>query len=99
MGEAILQPWRFFLRTQTEHIIFGTRGKLDTRSDGISNVIFAPRSSRHSEKPEVFYDLVRKASFPPFGEAFQRRPRPDFVNLFARASAAEDGGKVISLRA
>jgi N6-adenosine-specific RNA methylase IME4 len=90
-----------FFRTQTEHIIFATRGKLDTRSDGISNVIFAPRSSRHSEKPEEFYDLVRKASFGPYGEAFQRRPRPDFVNLFGRGSGSTVAGraKIIPLRA
>jgi hypothetical protein len=37
----------------------------------------------HSEKPERFYDIVRAASFPPYGEAFQRTPRSDFANLFA----------------
>jgi N6-adenosine-specific RNA methylase IME4 len=86
-----------FFRSQTEHVIFGTRGKLDTRSDGISNVFFAPRSARHSEKPEEFYDLVRRASFPPFGEAFQRTARPDFVNLFAGRNAVTGGAKVIPL--
>jgi hypothetical protein len=39
----------------------------------------------HSEKPEKFYEIVRAASYPPYGEAFQRKPRPDFVNLYDEA--------------
>jgi N6-adenosine-specific RNA methylase IME4/ParB-like chromosome segregation protein Spo0J len=90
-----------YFRNRTEHVVFAVRGKTDTRSDSLSNVFFAPRSLRHSEKPEVFYDLVRKASFPPYGEAFQRRPRPDFINLFGRGSGSTVAGraKVIPLRA
>jgi hypothetical protein len=29
---------------------------------------------------------VREASYPPYGEAFQRKPRADFVNLFVEQS-------------
>ena len=65
MGEATPSALAIFLELKRSTLFSGTRGKLDTRSDGISNVIFAPRSSRHSEKPEVFYDLVRKALLPP----------------------------------
>ncbi|SRR6266851_5612839 len=39
--------------------------------------------------PEEFYEIVRAASFPPYGEAFQRKARPDFQNLFAMREAAE----------
>jgi hypothetical protein len=28
-----------------------------------------------------FYEIVRAASYPSYGEAFQRQARPDFVNL------------------
>ena len=48
-----------YFRNRTEHVVFAVRGNTDTRSNSLSNVIFAPRSSRHSEKPEEFYDLVR----------------------------------------
>jgi N6-adenosine-specific RNA methylase IME4 len=90
-----------YFRNQTEHVIFAVRGKTDTRSDGLSNVFYAPRSLRHSEKPQEFYDLVRRASFGPYGEAFQRTPRPDFINLFARGTGRTVAGRanVIPLRA
>ena len=87
-----------YFRNRSEHIVFAVRGKTDTRSNSLSNVFFAPRSSRHSEKPEEFYNLVRRASFPPYGEAFQRAARPDFANLFAGADAMGNVGRVIPLR-
>ena len=42
----------------------------------------------HSDKPEKFYEIVRKASYPSYGEAFQRTERPDFRNLFEEQAAA-----------
>jgi ParB/RepB/Spo0J family partition protein len=74
-------------RGQTEHVLFGIRGTLATRRDDISTHFEAPTGA-HSEKPEKFYEIVRAASFPPYGEAFQRTARPDFKNLFARQEAA-----------
>jgi N6-adenosine-specific RNA methylase IME4 len=71
-----------YFRNQTEHVIFATKGDLRTRSDSIPTYFEAP-IGEHSEKPERFYDIVRAASYPPHGEAFQRKPRPDFINLFA----------------
>ncbi len=70
-----------YFRNQTEHVIFATRKNFNTRFDSLSTVFYAPMG-RDSEKPEEFYDLVRRASFPPYGEAFQRTARPDFVNLY-----------------
>ncbi|WP_264046933.1 MT-A70 family methyltransferase [Methylobacterium flocculans] len=75
-----------YFRNSTEHVIFATRGTLRTRPPA--------RSTRtdhdwpvgaNSEKPDAFYDLVRACSYPPFGEGFQRTPRPDFVNLYQPA--------------
>ena len=70
-----------YFRNSTEHVLFGVRGELRTRSDSIATHFMAPTSG-HSEKPEAFYDIVRAASHQPFGEAFQRTERPDFTNLY-----------------
>jgi N6-adenosine-specific RNA methylase IME4 len=74
-------------RGQTEHVLFGTKGKLATRCTTISTLFQAPLVA-HSEKPEKFYEIVRAASFPPYGEAFQRKARPDFVNLYEQIAEA-----------
>ena len=44
----------------------------------------------HSEKPEKFYEIVGAASYPPYGEAFQRKARPGFVNLFTKMQEAAE---------
>ena len=85
----------FYFRNITEHVIFATRGDLHTRSDSIPNWFEAPLRE-HSEKPERFYEIVRAASYPPYGEAFQRKARPDFVNLYQPidgALLAQRGGR------
>jgi N6-adenosine-specific RNA methylase IME4 len=74
-------------RGQTEHVLFGIRGTLATRRSDIST-LFEAKVGRHSEKPEKFYEIVRAASYPPFGGAFQRQARPDFANLFEQISEA-----------
>ena len=55
-----------------------------------STTHFEARVGQHSEKPERFYEIVREASYGPFGEAFQRTARPDFVNLYREVGAAVD---------
>jgi N6-adenosine-specific RNA methylase IME4 len=76
-----------YFRNSTEHVLFGVRGTLRTRSDSIATHFEAP-VGKHSEKPAAFYEIVRTASYEPYGECFQREPRPDFQNLFARSAAA-----------
>lgn len=61
--------WRY----QTEHLIHARRGSLRTRP-GLSN-LFEARRSRHSEKPEIAYDLITRASPGPYIELFARKPR------------------------
>jgi N6-adenosine-specific RNA methylase IME4 len=80
-----------YFRNSTEHCIFATRGDTTTRpaAASISTHFEAPRGE-HSEKPERFYEIVRAASYPPYGEANQREPRPDFVNLFERQREAAE---------
>ena len=70
-----------YFRNSTEHVLFGVRGKLMTRGDDIPTHFEAP-VGEPSEKPDIFYDIVKRASYPPYGEAFQRQARPGFVNLF-----------------
>jgi N6-adenosine-specific RNA methylase IME4 len=43
-------------------------------------------SREHSEKPDRFYQIVRSASYPPFGELFGRKPRDGFTNLYQEAA-------------
>lgn len=72
-----------YFRNSTEHVLFATFGDTTTReaANSIPTHFEAPRG-KHSEKPEAFYEIVRAASFPPYGEGNQRRRRPDFHDLF-----------------
>lgn len=76
-----------YFRNSTEHVLFGVRGELRTRSDSIATHFEAP-VGEHSAKPDIFYDIVRRASYEPYGEAFQREVRDGFVSLFAAREAA-----------
>jgi N6-adenosine-specific RNA methylase IME4 len=72
-----------YFRNDTEHVLFATWGDTGTRPAAMSiGTHFEAPRGEHSEKPAAFYDIVRAASFPPYGEANQREPREDFVNLF-----------------
>jgi len=64
-----------YFRVGTEHVLFGTRGELATRSRSLANWFEAPRI-RHSAKPETFYRLVETASPGPYLEMFARSSRP-----------------------
>ena len=76
-----------YFRGQTEHVLFAVRGSLGIRRNDIPTIFEAP-IGEHSEKPEKLYEIIRAASYPPYGEAFQRKARPDFVNLFTSADEA-----------
>jgi N6-adenosine-specific RNA methylase IME4 len=70
-----------YFRNTTEHVLFGTRGNVRIRREDIPTHFEAPITG-HSNKPEKFYKIVRAASYPAYGEIFQREPRPDFKNLY-----------------
>ena len=71
-----------YFRNCTEHMLFAVRGELKTISDSIPTLFEAP-VGEHSEKPEAAYNIIRTASYPPYGEVFQRKARPDFTNVFS----------------
>lgn len=61
----------------TEHVIFARRGSLDLTQLGLRLSFTAP-VTKHSEKPDVFYERVAQASPGPRLEMFARRPREGF---------------------
>ncbi len=61
-------------RNVTEHCLFGVRGRAPVLRNNVPNVLFAQRT-RHSEKPDSFYDLVESMSEGQFLEMFARRGR------------------------
>jgi len=61
----------------TEHILFGRVGSLQLLKNGLKLAFQAP-ITKHSEKPEVFYGLVREVSPKPRLEMFQRKNHEGF---------------------
>ncbi len=65
----------WYFRGQTEHVLFGVRGSLPIPpAIREPNVILAPRS-KHSKKPDAFFDLVERVSPGPYLELFAREKR------------------------
>lgn len=63
-----------WFRNTTEHVLFGVRGKLPTLRNNVATHFDAKRT-RHSAKPDCFYDIVETSSPGPWLEMFARRPR------------------------
>ncbi len=64
-----------YFRGCTEHVMFAVRGSLPVQQHDLRNWFESPRL-KHSEKPQVFFDLVETASPAPRLELFARRQRP-----------------------
>jgi N6-adenosine-specific RNA methylase IME4 len=62
----------------TEHVLFGRIGGLSLNEQGLRLSFDAP-VTRHSEKPQVFYDRVRQASPEPRLDMFAREYREGFT--------------------
>lgn len=63
-----------YFRNATEHVLFGMKGSLPTQRNDVMTWFKADRT-RHSAKPESFYDLVESCSPGPHLEMFARRRR------------------------
>jgi len=72
----------------TEHVLFCRRGSLDLLRKGL-RLDFAAPVTKHSEKPDVFYDLVRQASPEPRVDMFARKAREGFTVWGNEAPAEE----------
>jgi len=62
----------------TEHVLFGRVGSLKLNQLGLRLDFPAPRT-RHSEKPDIFYERVVQASPEPRLEMFARKERAGFI--------------------
>lgn len=67
----------WYYRNATEALLFGVRGGLRTLAPGRTrhNVIAAPRTKRHSEKPDAAYRTIEACSPAPRLEVFARAVR------------------------
>ena len=60
-GKIITNGVGFYFRGCTEHILFATKGKLPRGDKTLKNLVIYPRGE-HSEKPNIFRDLIVKQS-------------------------------------
>lgn len=81
-----------YARNTTEHVLFAIRGEQGCAPAFMSTPThhgWPTPAGPESTKPDGFYDMVRALSFGPYGEAFQRTARPDFVGLYEPAIVLE----------
>jgi len=69
-----------YFRNSTEHCLFFVKGHLSTRVKNIPTHFEANRT-KHSEKPDNFYSIIEKASYPPYLEIFGRKERKNWKVL------------------
>jgi N6-adenosine-specific RNA methylase IME4 len=67
----------YYLRNNTEHLLFGTRGKAPIQFRSQPSWLFASRQD-HSHKPEEQYAVIERCSPGPYLELFARRKRPNW---------------------
>lgn len=60
-----------YFRVSTELVLFGIKGGMRTQDRALMNW-FEVKRGKHSAKPELFYDMVAKASPGPYLELFAR---------------------------
>jgi N6-adenosine-specific RNA methylase IME4 len=65
----------YYLRNNTEHAIFATRGKPLVPEDKPLSTWFQWPKGKHSAKPDPFLDIVEQVSPGPYVEMFARAPR------------------------
>lgn len=82
----------YYLRNNTEHAIFATRGKpLVPEHKAMSTWFQWPRGA-HSVKPAAFGDLVEQVSPGPYVELFCREPRMGWDSWGRGYESVDQGG-------
>lgn len=66
------------VRAEHEVCLIATRGKVAPRCRSVRSVFEAP-VGRHSQKPDVFYEIVQQIARGPYLEMFARRQRPGWT--------------------
>lgn len=77
-----------YYRNNTEHVVFGVRGKLPALANNIPTSFSAPRG-RHSAKPEIFYEQTARLSPGPYLDVFARQERVGWTTLGNELEGAE----------
>lgn len=67
-----------WLRSQHETCLLATKGKPERLRADVGTVLHAPLGA-HSEKPELFYELVETLTSGPWVELFARKRRPGWA--------------------
>lgn len=70
-----------YYRGLTEHCLFGVKGRLpyktkDGKRQQGCTALLAPRTKKHSQKPEEMREMIQRVSYPPYVELFARKPSP-----------------------
>lgn len=65
----------FYFRGETEHVLFGVRGKAPIPVDRRLKNVFTAAKTGHSKKPAAFFEIVDRVSPEPRLELFSRDPR------------------------
>lgn len=68
-----------YFRNNTEHVVFATRGRLPVLRRNCPTSFMAPKTKKHSEKPEEFFAIVESMSAGPYLEMFARVLRPGWT--------------------
>lgn len=68
------------VRMEHEVCLIGTRGRPPVLNHGIRSC-FEAKYTRHSGKPEEFFDIVTKLSPGPYAELFARVARPKWLQI------------------
>lgn len=71
----------YYFRNSSEHLIFAIRGKGLQTKDRTQGTWFETDRLKHSQKPDDFYEIIEKMSFPPYLELFARRRRIGWTSL------------------
>lgn len=69
-----------YFRNNTEHVLFGVKGKLSLLRQDVGTWFSMDRSRKHSAKPDAFFELVESCSPPPRIEMFARKRRDNWTS-------------------